>query len=92
MPNQQPSLIMKGRDGGWEGTQIQFYTCTECGCQSSGAGQHSGWHDNLTNQLNQLAQAIQNEAQQRQQADQNEAQQRQQADNNLSNRISALGG
>lgn len=83
MPTQTPSLNIKGRDAGWEGTEIQLYTCSECGCQASGAGQHSGWHDNITNTINQLNDAINQVAQSVQQ----EAQTRQQVDNNLQAQI-----
>lgn len=86
MPTQTPSLIMKGRDGGWEGTQIQFYTCSECGAQASGASQHSGWHDNLTQTL----QAFDNALQQLNNAINQVAQQSQNADAQQNQRISAL--
>jgi hypothetical protein len=53
MPDQTPSLNIKANDMGWQGTQIQLYTCAECGTQSSGAGQHSAWHDNINNAIQQ---------------------------------------
>lgn len=67
MPDQTPSLNIKANDMGWQGTQIQLYTCAECGTQSSGAAQHSSWHDGITQALQQLAQQIQQVAQQVQQ-------------------------
>lgn len=81
MATQNPELNLKGRDAGWEGKQVQSYTCSDCGALVSNPNQMNAWHTSLTNQLNALSQAIQNEAQARQQAD-----------TGLSNRISALGG
>lgn len=103
MATQNPELNLKGRDAGWEGKQVQTYTCSDCGALVSNPNQMNGWHTNLSAQLNNLATAIQNEATARQQGDQqlnqniqsavqSEAQARQQADQGLSNRISALGG
>jgi Zn ribbon nucleic-acid-binding protein len=74
VPDQTFNLNLKAHDQGWEGKQVQIYNCAECGTDSSGAQAHSNWHDDLTNQLQQLAQAIQQEAQARQQGDQQEQQ------------------
>lgn len=90
MPAQNFELNLKGRDAGWEGKQVESYSCAECGALGSDPGKHSGWHDGLTNRLNQIDQAIQqlNQAiNQVAQSVQQEAQTRQQVDNNLQAQI-----
>lgn len=83
MPAQNFALNLKARDAGWEGKEVESYACAECGALNSNPGSHSGWHDGLTNRLNQLNDAIN----QVNQAVQQEAQTRQQVDNNLQAQI-----